>query len=172
MEYAILFCQNVWKQPWVQIHIHVVYFFPVLVEVLKCHQVSGLWVKLNVLLSSFCSFLFFISFFHCLMQRCWAANFLKEEYSCSIVDFPISLHNRFSALLGWHQLQEYVTHFFFSCFVFFKPCAFSGVFKLARLWNYKNEKDWEFWAALNILFMAYALWKSCTIRFQTVLKYI
>lgn len=40
MEYAILFCQNVWKQPWVQIHIHVVYFFPVLVEVLKCHQVN------------------------------------------------------------------------------------------------------------------------------------
>lgn len=131
---------------------------------------SGLWVKLNILLSSLCSFIFFFSFFHCLMQRCWAANFLKEEYSCSIVHFPISLHNRFSVPLGWHQLQEYVTHFFF--FFFFKPHAFSGVFKLARLWNYKNEKDWEFWAASNILFMAYALWKSCTIRFQTVLKYI
>lgn len=130
---------------------------------------SSLWVELNIFLSSLHSFVFSISLLVSYSDA-ELLTFLKEECSHTIVRFPISLHNRF---------------FFFSpaglvpiariCYLhlfFVLPEGLSGISKLARLCNYKNEKDWEFWAASNVLFMAHALWKSCTIRFQTVLKYI
>lgn len=78
-----------------------------------------------------------LSVFSCLIKRCWTSNFLKEGYSYTLC-FPISLHNTFSVPLGWHQLQEYVTSIHF----FVLPHVLWGIFKLARLWNYKNEKDW------------------------------
>lgn len=89
---------------------------PLLVEDLKCHKVNETLVfgsSWRFQLDTLRRFVFFILLFHCLMQRCWASNFLKEGYSYTIVRFPISLQNTFSVPLGWHQLQEYVTYIYF-----------------------------------------------------------
>lgn len=128
---------------------------PLLVEGLKCHKVNetlGFGSSWRFQLDPLHSFLFFILLFHCLMQRCWASNFLKEGYSCTVVHFPISLHNRFSVPLGWHQLQEYVTYiyilFYHMCSQEFSSLQDYETIKMKKIGSFRLHQTYFSWLML------------------------
>lgn len=76
-------------------------------------------------------------------------TFLKEECSHTIVRFSISLHNRFSVPLGWHQLQEYVTCIYF----LFYHMVSQGFWSLQDYVTIKMKKIGSFG-----LYRTYFLW--------------
>lgn len=129
---------------------------PLLVEGLKCHKVNETLVfgsSWRFWLDTLHGFIFFILLFHCLMQRCWASNFLKEGYSCTIVCFPISLHNRFSVPLSWHQLQEYVTYIYF-LFYHMLSQEFSSLqdyesIKMEKIGSFRLHQTYFSWLMLS-----------------------